>query len=235
MGQRQMQDAEIAALAAEQPVARLARRRLETASGRRLVAAVPGQNGMADLVRPQPAPDGPRLRGGVRPQAMIDGQGGDLAAAAPRPALQQQCKTQAVAAARDGHGDMRPRFERAEAVHQRGEFVVGQRRIRQRGNPENDHGADDPPAPSRVGPAARPRKGCAAAAPRSLFAAVALLLLDHPVLQSVGGLRVALAHLSKGGAGIVDLIHRRQRHAQLHHVVGSPCRSADSSSRPGRR
>ena len=71
----------------------------------------------------EPAGDLARLGGGFGPQAVIDGERRDGAAAAPRPAGGEQRQRQAVGAARDADGERRPALERTEPRHEIVEFA----------------------------------------------------------------------------------------------------------------
>ena len=87
---------------------------------------------MGDRAPSKPARQPAELGRAFRPQAMVDREGADLAAALPRPAVGEDRQREAVGAARDRDGDQRRGFERGETVEPGGELgeTEGRRRVR---------------------------------------------------------------------------------------------------------
>lgn len=121
---QQMHAAMLAAPAGEQPVAAGASRLLD--SGRRFFL-VPDEDLVPDRTRRQPAGEPPDLGAAFRPQAVIDGQRADLAAARPRPAVGQDRQRQAVRTARHADRHERRALEGGEPVERGGELGETQR------------------------------------------------------------------------------------------------------------
>ena len=106
MAEQQMQHALRPAPGAEQPVARLARRRLEPGRG---LGALPAQDVSGDAGADRAGRDLRRLAGRLRAQAVIHDQRRDRAAAGARPARGEQAERQAVGPAGDGDRETRRR------------------------------------------------------------------------------------------------------------------------------
>ena len=83
---------------------------------------------MVDTLRFQPLTDTPDFFAGRGPEAVIDAQRRHPAGVAIGPARRQNCQAQAVGAAGNGDGEMRPGFERSQIRHQVIENVIVQRR-----------------------------------------------------------------------------------------------------------
>ena len=129
MAGQEMQATRLAAPLPEETVAGRPRHVLNV--GARLFA-FPDEDFVGDRAPSKPARQPAELGRAFRPQAMVDREGADLAAALPRPAVGEDRQREAVGAARDRDGDQRRGFERGETVESGGELgqIEGRRRVR---------------------------------------------------------------------------------------------------------
>jgi hypothetical protein len=125
MADQEMQHAGLPAPALEQPITRLPCCRLHAA---RAMAVFAHEDPVGDAALGEPLADLGRLSGSEFTQAVVDGERGQIAAPRFSPIPGKQRQRHAVGAAGDRHSQSRPRLERLETRHQRGEFNSADRR-----------------------------------------------------------------------------------------------------------
>lgn len=127
---QEMQTSLGAAPFSEQAIAGRPRRFLDTGLG---LFPFPDEDLVADRPGRQPTRHTARLGFAFRPQAVVDAEGADSAAALPRPFVGEDGKCQAVGSARHGDRDEGRGFERSKTVEPGSELGKAQGQRRRRG------------------------------------------------------------------------------------------------------